>query len=167
MKITHGIFIGVLAIVLLTGGYFLGRNAGNTDTSVLTVSTSTDIVTTEIAGTTTGTTMKPSVKSSAVTSASPNYIRMGQKVLINGIFVMPAKVSYDGRCPKDVKCVQAGSFDLAVILEKGTLSQNVIITSGKPFAFGGKTVTLTTVSPSRVSTKTIAENEYRFLFNVK
>lgn len=112
------------------------------------------------------TTTKPVIKNPTPVVTN-NYIKIGQKTFINGIYVTPIKVSYDSRCPKDVQCIQAGSVDLGVLLESGSLSQNVIITSGKPFTFNGKQVTLTNVIPSRLSTKVILESEYRFLITVK
>lgn len=106
-------------------------------------------------------------KNTTTTPSSGTFIKIGQKMLLNGVFVTPLKTAYDSRCPKDVRCIQAGTFDLGVLLESGTLSQNLIITLGKPFVFGNKKVTLVAISPLRTSGKTIGEADYRFNITVK
>ena len=100
-------------------------------------------------------------------SPASHYAYLGKKTQVGAVMITPVKVSYDSRCPKDVRCIQAGTVDLGVLLEEGKLSQNVIVTLGKPFIFAEKTITLVSVYPERVSTKTIKESEYKFLFTVK
>lgn len=167
-------YIVAFGILLLAGGYFAFIRNSTNSTEVNSNATSTAEINGSMESgdptapaTSSGTTTVKKPSTTVTTQVSVNYIRMGQKVLINGVFITPTKISYDSRCPKDVKCIQAGSLDLGVLFEKGSTSQNVIITSGKPFLFAGKTITLTSVTPSRISTKKIVENEYRFLFTVK
>ena len=93
-------------------------------------------------------------------------LKIGQTATLNDVSITPVKVSYDSRCPKDVKCVQAGSLDLSVLLEKLNLSQTLILTSGKSVVFGNRTITISAVSPVRVSTKVIPEADYRFTVTV-
>lgn len=95
--------------------------------------------------------------------ATNNYIKIGQRVFLQGVYVTPLKVMYDNRCPKDVACIQAGNVELGVLLEKDATSQNMIITSGRPILFMSQTITLVSVSPSKMSNKTIQEGDYRFL----
>lgn len=168
------IIIGVGIIIVIGGVYFLGtKNTGvNVESPLVTAPTSeessmeTTATTTTTVKTDTTVVSKPVVKTTTKT-ASNNTLRIGQKVLLSGVNVTPNKVTYDSRCAKDVQCIQAGTVELGVLLESGNLSQNAIITLGKPFYFAERQVTLTSVTPSKVSTKTIQESEYRFSITVK
>ena len=168
------IIIGVGIIIVIGGVYFLGtKNTGvKVEAPLITASTTTEsstettATTTTTIKTTTSVVNKPVVKTTTKTSTN-NTLRIGQRVLLNGVNVTPNKVTYDSRCAKDVQCIQAGTVELGVLLESGSLSQSVIITLGKPFYFAERQVTLTSVTPSKVSTKTIQESEYRFSITVK
>lgn len=152
-----------IVISLLFGFYSMRNNKSLQEVHEVSLDTSTPISTSTVTTTNSGE-VKKTVPNSAPTNS---YIRLGQKTLINGIYVTPVKVSYDSRCPQDMQCIQAGSVDLGVLLESGSLSQNLIITSGKTYTFAKKQITLTSVLPARISTKKITEAEYRFLFTVK
>lgn len=154
------LFGGVVVGVVLGYLFFMIENRVDTTETVV-VATSTD--TTKDTVVEVGGTKKPAV----VSGATNTYSKIGQKISINGVSITPKKVTYDSRCPKDVQCIQAGTVELGVLLESGSSNQNVIITLGKPFYFEGTMVTLTSVTPAKVSTKTISETEYRFLFTVK
>lgn len=153
----------VIVLVLVVAGYYYSVSNENTDTTkdAVSVIQEEDTVTVKDDQVTTGTS-----KPIPVVTNTTNYIRIGQKVTLNDVSITPTKVSYDSRCPKDVKCVQAGSLDLSVLIEKGNLAQTLIVTSGKPVVFGNRTITLTNVLPVRMSTKTILEADYRFVFTV-
>ena len=153
----------VVALALMVVGYYVINKESSDTAKVDTVSvTEEEKTVTENQGQVNIGTTKPVV---SVTSTT-NYLRIGQKVTLNDVSITPIKVSYDSRCPKDVKCIQAGSLDLSVLLEKGNLSQSLIITSGKSVVFGNRTITLKNVTPSRLSTKAILEADYRFVFTV-
>ncbi len=158
------IVVSVVVVFLLFGAYYLGTKNNNSDikSSNESVSVVTDTEDTMSSTTTDKVVTKPSVVAPTTT-----YLKIGQRISINRMYVTPTKVTYDSRCPKDVKCIQAGTVELGVLLESGTLSQNAIITLGKPFYFAERQVTLTSVVPSKVSTKTIKESEYRFTISVK
>lgn len=162
------VIVGV-AVVFLGVGYFFGTSSSlfaPTVSNVSTTTNSTDGDVEIVATTTDMVPVKVTVKPGNSSLTSYN-IRIGQRVLINGVYVTPVKVSYDSRCPKDVQCIQAGSVDVGMLFESGKLSQNVIVTSGKPFLFAGKTITIVGVTPAKVSTKKILESEYRFSVSVK
>lgn len=158
------IVISVVVVVLLFVAYYLGTKNNNSDikSSNESVSVITDTEDTMLSTTTDKVLTKPSVVAPTTT-----YLKIGQRTSINRMYVTPTKVTYDSRCPKDVKCIQAGTVELGVLLESGSLSQNAIITLGKPFYFAERQVTLTSVIPGKVSTKTIKESEYRFTISVK
>ncbi len=145
----------LVAIVLMVAVYYYSVN-NNTQTEKSNISTTTT------AGILAN---KTTTKSTSQTYTS-NYTKIGQRTLINGIYITPVKVSYDGRCPIDVKCIQAGTVDLAVIFENGT-TQNTIITLNRPTTFSGKIISLTNITPNKVSTKVINDSDYRFLISVK
>lgn len=178
MKYIQYVIFLIVVLVFVVEGYFLQRNktasvTENVDTSnVSVVATTTDAVDTATTATTSVPNVvvpvtKPVVKKPAVTTPAITYSKIGQQLLIGGVFVTPLHVTYDGRCPVDVKCIQAGTVDLGILLQSGNLSQNFILSLGKSVVFAGKTVTFTSVSPKKVSTKTIGEAEYRFVITVK
>ena len=154
----------VIVLLLVVGGYYytnknmvpgqaiLPRDPVATDSTELKNTSSTTIKNTP-----------PSSVPAVVTV----YAKIGQRIFQNGISITPSKVTYDSRCPRDVQCIQAGTVELGVLLQSGSDSQNVIITLGKPFIFAGKIITLSVVTPAKVSKKTIAVSDYKFLFTVK
>lgn len=154
--------IVVALALMVVGYYFINKESSNTP-KVDTVSVTEEE---KISSANQGQVNTGTVKPVPSVTGTTNYIRIGQKVTLNDVSITPTKVSYDSRCPKDVKCIQAGSLDLSVLLEKGNLAQSLIITSGKPVVFGNRKITLTSILPTRLSTKTILEADYRFVFTV-
>jgi hypothetical protein len=165
MNNKNKIVLVLVAVIFLASGYFLGsrnKNINSIENGITTVSTTTD----DSIGTTTKTSV---VKNTNQNNTAPYSViaKIGQRTYSNGVYFTLGKTIYDGRCPKDVKCIQVGSVDVGILLESNGLSQNTIITLGKPFLFAGKVVTLVSVSPVKVSTKTILEGDYRFGVTVK
>lgn len=171
MKNKTIIFTSVVVLaVLCYSFFFLGTKHIENDTENVVMSTSTGFVpvVTPLATTTKTETTKPVVKNPTPAPVPVNsYSTIGNRKLINGVFVTPMHVTYDGRCPVDVKCIQAGTVDLGVLLQNGNTSQNLILTLGKPVIFVGKEITLARVSPDKYSKKVINESDYRFLITVK
>jgi hypothetical protein len=180
MKYIQYVIFLIVALVFVVEGYFLQRNkpasvTENVDTSAVSVIATTTAVTPTTVDTIATTTpdvavtpvVKPVVKKPVVVTPVVTYSKIGQKLLINGVWVTPLHVTYDGRCPVDVKCIQAGTVDLGILLQSENLSQNFILSLGKSIVFAGKTITFSSVSPKKVSTKTIGEAEYRFVITVK
>lgn len=169
MKRSHIALLVSGAALLTFAGYYFGlqKNMAHNET-LSTEATSTQEVSTATLkvnssnGVTTGKVTQP-----VTSKPSANYAYIGKRVVVGNVGITPIKISYDSRCPKDVRCIQAGTVDLGVLLEEGKLSQNAIITLGKPFMFAEKMVTLTSVYPERVSTKTLKDSDYKFLFTVK
>lgn len=94
-------------------------------------------------------------------------VKIGGKVLNNGIFITPLEVLSDSRCPVDVKCIQAGTVTLKAKLQLGTNSEEKTLTLGKSVSFGGKLVGLVTVTPVTHSKQTISPSDYEFEFSVR
>jgi len=169
----NNILIGLGIVILIIGAYYLGvkNNTQQTDigTDNTTVSTTTNTATdnSSVPSVPTTGTFKPVVKTTTTTTTSGNYIKIGQRVSINGVYITPSKVTYDSRCTKDIQCVQAGTVELGVLLENGSLSQSPIIVLGKPFFFAERQITLTSVTPSKLSTKVLKDSDYRFTITVR
>lgn len=94
-------------------------------------------------------------------------VKIGDKVLNNGIFITPIEVSSDSRCPVDVKCIQAGTVTLKVKLQLGTNSEEKTLTLGKSVSFGGRLITLVLVTPAPHSKQVISPSDYEFEFSVR
>lgn len=161
MKKNALIIVGII-ILGIVGCYLIGKitNKNLSEKTLIPISGTTELSGVATATTTTG------VKNTSITTSN-TYLKIGQRSLINGVSITPSKVTYDSRCPKDVTCVQAGTVELGVLLESGSLSQNVIIVLNKATVFAGKQIILTSVTPSKISTKTIKESDYRFVITVK
>lgn len=173
----------IFVLFICAGGYMfvsIGEKSGHVKTEIV-ESTTTDITTDsstnnvpQVNTAVKNTVKKPNTtnttnttKSTTKTATTINYIKIGQKTLMGGVYITPTKVTYDSRCPVDVKCVQAGTVELGVLLVSGNQSQNVIIVLGKPFAFDNKQITLNSVAPAKYSGKTIQEADYKFNISIK
>lgn len=164
MKNKNTVIYVLIAIIAIAAIFYFAKSK-DTDEDVEVVATTTDttVVTNPVP------VKKPTVKPSATTTvATTNYaIGINERKLMGGIFVSPLHVTLDSRCPTDVKCIQAGTVDVNVLLQNGNISQNYILSVGKPLTFTGKQVTLVEVRPTRLSTKSITDADYTFVFTVK
>ena len=159
------VIVSILVGILLLGGiyYLVGNKSAEelSDTATTTTDTDTSVST------------KPGVKpapkpvSPTIVTTTNYYIRINERKLVNGMFVTPLHVTYDGRCPTDIKCVQAGTVDVSTLLQINNLSQNFVLSLNKPIVFGGKQITLVEVNPKKLSTKTLTEADYSFVITVK
>ena len=162
---------GVILLALVV--YIFNNNKDTTDVSYLsntaTSTTNTNTGTTKSGAVNTNTVTKTTSggQVTPVTTTMTNAIQIGQRTLYNGIYITPVQVSYDGRCPVNIKCTQTGSFfDLGVILENNGVTQNVILSLNKPFTTSGKNIILTGVAPAKNSSKALYPSDYRFTFKV-
>lgn len=160
------VIVSVLAAVVILGGiyYFAGNSSTTVDNSGLTATTTATTTPTAVKQNT-----KPTVKPvpGTIVPTTNYYIGINERKLLNGMFVTPIHVTYDGRCATDVKCVQAGTVDVNTILQINNLSQSFILSLNKTIIFAGKQVTLTEVTPKKLSTKTLTDADYRFVITVK
>lgn len=78
----------------------------------------------------------------------------------------PLSVIEDSRCPKDVQCIQAGTVRVSVKLESGLGTSVQTFTVGQTITTETEAITLTSVQPEKISTKTILPADYRFTFTV-
>lgn len=77
------------------------------------------------------------------------------------------RVPQDSRCPTDVNCVQAGDaiVDITVIQDAGSTQSYQLHTSGpRSIVHDGLRVSLEELSPQPVSSRPIAQGDYRATF---
>ncbi len=106
--------------------------------------------------------MCPKVITNTSTKAGIN-----QRILNNGMYITPLKVTEDSRCPSDAACVWAGIIKLLVKLEVGGKTEEVTISLDSPIIFNGKQITLVDASPLKSLQGQIVEKDYVFTFRVE
>lgn len=89
-------------------------------------------------------------------------VKLGEEVVFSNLKLTIAQVIEDSRCPKDVMCIQAGTVRVRTILS----GSEAVLALGKPTTVSGHTITLTKVTPERVSTASVGNGEYRFTLTV-
>ncbi|MCR4325261.1 MAG: hypothetical protein NUV59_00425 [Patescibacteria group bacterium] len=101
-------------------------------------------------------------------SLSPERIeaRIGQGASAMGVKVIPLEILEDSRCPSDVTCIWAGRVRLLAELQSasGTAEREFIL--GQPVATGAVSITLIAVYPDTLSTVSIGQGDYRFVFEL-
>lgn len=97
----------------------------------------------------------------ALPTSTTVEVGLNQEATVGGRSVTVVRVLEDSRCPTDVQCIQAGTVRIAVSLDDASTEQVLALGKQAPLA-DGLLVTLTTVSPTKISTATIANSDYRF-----
>jgi hypothetical protein len=92
--------------------------------------------------------------------------KIGQTIVVNGISITPNDVTSDSRCPSDVKCIWAGNINMHAKLTVNSSTTMSSFSIGTSFVIAGKKVTLTGVTPGKISSQTIKNSDYRFTFTV-
>lgn len=95
-----------------------------------------------------------------------NVAMMEERVLLNGVYIMPMEVLTDNRCRIGVLCLQAGTVTILAQLTSGTESKQLHLTLTEPVLFAGKSINLTNVTPFPHAEEEITTREYRFKFAV-
>jgi hypothetical protein len=108
----------------------------------------------------------------ASTSTSPIIVKstleLNKPKIIAGLNVTAWAVTEDSRCPSDVQCIQAGRAKVAFNVVSGPQTTTAELEIGKSVEVGtNATLELDEVTPYPVSTKKIADEEYRFEVTVK
>jgi hypothetical protein len=107
-----------------------------------------------------------------VASGIPSYpagstvtLELNKPVTVGEVTIRVGAVIEDSRCPSDVQCIQAGRVRIALSLALPTSpSQSSTLEVGKSAMIGTTSFTLEKVEPYPVSTRKIADSEYRFTF---
>lgn len=94
-------------------------------------------------------------------------LALGQVAHFKNISIRPLKLIEDSRCPVDVQCIQAGTVRVQIEVVSGMGTSTSIVTLNKTFITEAEAITLTSVTPGKVSTVHNAESDYRFTFSVQ
>ncbi|HVU06685.1 MAG TPA: hypothetical protein VHE10_02765 [Candidatus Paceibacterota bacterium] len=94
-------------------------------------------------------------------------VGLGQEAVFPGITIIPLSVSEDSRCAAGVQCIWAGTVRVVVrsVLDSGG-SQQDVISLGSTTPIDAYTVSLISVEPQAVASTKIADQDYRFTFDV-
>lgn len=95
-------------------------------------------------------------------------LALGEKGGIGEVAVTPLNVLEDSRCGLNVVCIQAGTVRVRVELASRNLNTtDQTIELNKSLVVGGRTLTLTEVSPSPYAGRQIPSADYRFTFKIE
>ncbi len=94
-------------------------------------------------------------------------IGLGQQARFQGITIHPLSIAEDSRCAAGVQCIQAGTVRIVVesVFDSGTSEQDTMAL-GTTTTVGGFAVALTSVDPQALAGTRIANQDYRFTFDV-
>jgi hypothetical protein len=106
--------------------------------------------------------IKPKPKPETATEGS---VGVGETKNINGVSVTLNKIVEDSRCPSDVQCIWAGRLVANVTLETGGNTETLDLASDTPKAFGTFLVSITNISPEKLSSNPSAS--YKITFKVE
>jgi membrane-bound inhibitor of C-type lysozyme len=81
--------------------------------------------------------------------------------------VVPLELIEDSRCPSDVRCIQAGTVRVKARVLNNGKSEEEIFTLHEPEIVSGTTVTLSKVTPERLSTIGLTFKDYKFTFAIE
>lgn len=90
--------------------------------------------------------------------------KIGEKINIGGLTMMPTAVIQDSRCATDVVCIQAGTVTASVALGGVVSPTTYIFTLGTQVTVEGWDIKLVNVQPAPLSTKKLARSDYTLSF---
>src|SRR6185503_18234909 len=92
---------------------------------------------------------------------------MDQAMTGLSVTITPYDLVSDSRCPSDVQCIWAGTVELKARIATKVGNGEQVFKLGEPKEIGEYSVTLTDVTPGKVSTQQTPLSSYRFTFEVK
>ncbi len=93
-------------------------------------------------------------------------LALGELASFKNISIRPTALVEDSRCPSNVQCIQAGTVRVRVDVGTTNGTSTSILTLSKLFTTEGMAITLTSVTPGKISTRQYTDAEYRFTFTV-
>ncbi|KPL67775.1 hypothetical protein SZ64_06390 [Erythrobacter sp. SG61-1L] len=96
--------------------------------------------------------------------ADGTQVAIGQPVQVGRLTVTPMEVAEDSRCPMNARCVWAGRVILVTRIDGAGWRETVPLTLGETYGTHGTTLTLSSVSPERVTGEDPVPANYRFGF---
>jgi hypothetical protein len=103
---------------------------------------------------------------SAVLPYGKVTLKLNQTAIFKNISVKPLSIVEDSRCPSDVQCIQAGTVRVKIQVVSGMGTSTSIVKLGSVFTTEAESITLTDVTPGKVSTRAVTDADYRLTFNV-
>lgn len=93
-------------------------------------------------------------------------LQINQPQTVFGTTLTTPVVVEESRCPSDVTCIQAGRVRVALTINSPSGNSHNELEVGKSVTTEDLTITLNEVTPYPLSTRSIEEREYRFIFTV-
>lgn len=84
-----------------------------------------------------------------------------------GVRITPLEVLEDSRCPTDVTCIQAGTVRVRASVESGGSTSESVFILGIVETRENETITLVSVEPAPLSTRSIVSGDYRFTWGIE
>lgn len=107
-----------------------------------------------------------SLPASSVTATTTAILKLDEQRTFGDTLLVAWAVTEDSRCPSDVQCIQAGRVLVAVNASSTSHFSTFEMEIGKTYTTENLKITLDQVSPYPISTRKIADDEYRFTFTV-
>lgn len=92
---------------------------------------------------------------------------LNESKIVEGTTITVWAVTEDSRCPSDVQCIQAGRVRVALHFATSSGDSIVEVEIGKTVTTETLSITLDEVTPYPVSTRKIADGDYKFVLSVK
>ena len=97
--------------------------------------------------------------------ADGSNVAVGQRAMVDGPIVEPAKILEDSRCPMNARCIWAGRVRLQMVWIRGNGDRQAFeVTLGEPVQLADGQFTLESVRPERQTNVTLKPEDYRFGF---
>jgi hypothetical protein len=106
--------------------------------------------------------------SGCATTAEPKSdginVALGQTANVGGPRIKPVALLEDSRCPINARCIWVGRVRLKVLWIKPSGDEDVELVLGEPKPMADGAITLTAVTPEKVTTRENKPGDYRFTF---
>ena len=93
-------------------------------------------------------------------------VAFGQTAYLDGQRIRPIKIIEDSRCPMNARCIWAGQVRILIAWVKSDGESEVELTLGKTVPLADGSLTLTSVTPSKIAGegKALTLSDYRLSF---
>jgi hypothetical protein len=102
--------------------------------------------------------------SAVIPQNAESGVRIGQSVVVDGPRVTPLAILEDSRCPANARCIWAGQVRIRVRIGSRKARVFKELTLGTPVPVADGALTLTQVSPFKITQQPLKSRDYRFGF---
>ncbi|MFA6315566.1 MAG: hypothetical protein WC648_04340 [Candidatus Paceibacterota bacterium] len=102
-----------------------------------------------------------------VSPGSTVILELKKPIIVASTTIRVVMVEEDSRCPSDVQCIQAGQVVVGLAISSPSGDSSMLIKEKQTITTETLSITLDEVSPYPISTKKIADSEYRFKVTIK